>query len=419
MMGQYIPGLDIHWGLWIWVIAFIAGVMCHSPQSSLSDYYRQIHLFFLKGKEGSELDTYESQIKIYNSLPKRGALFEHLFYYNYANYCKSQEKRSPAFQKMIQVMKEKYGSASNIPADIREEFLEGSRPLMKYTNILTFNTRAICIYVTCLLGCPWVYMLIEITVMNVLYIYMHKKHECLCKKLQKDSMTKGFIFDYGGTIDTAGRHWGKVLWHAYCRHEIPVTEEQFREAYVHAERTLGSQPIIKPDYTFYKTLETKLRIEMEYLMSEGYWNVSEDEYVRSHKDILEDLYEGVRQETSHSREVLTKINAGHPMVLVSNFYGNIGVVLKEFGLDKLFLQIIESAVVGIRKPDPRIFTLGVEALKLNPADVTVVGDSFYKDIVPAKKAGCKTIWFKGEGWTDEKYDETIPDKVITDLSQLL
>lgn len=232
-------------------------------------------------------------------------------------------------------------------------------------------------------------------------------------------MTKGFIFDYGGTIDTAGRHWGKVLWHAYCRHEIPVTEEQFREAYVHAERTLGSQPIIKPDYTFYKTLETKLRIEMEYLMSEGYWNVSEDEYVRSRKDILEDLYEGVRQETSHSREVLTKINAGHPTVLVSNFYGNIGVVLKEFGLDKLFRQIIESAVVGIRKPDPRIFTLGVEALKLNSADVTVVGDSFYKDIVPAKEAGCKAIWFKGEGWTDENYDETIPDKVITDLGQLL
>lgn len=185
MMGQTIPGLDIQWGLWIWVIAFIAGVMCHSPQSSLSDYYRQIHLFFLKGKEGSELDTYESQINIYKSLPKRGALFEHLFYYNYANYCKSQEKRSPAFQKMIKVMKEKYGSASQVPADIREEFLEGSRPLMKYTNILTFNTRAICIYVTCLLGCPWVYMLIEITLMNILYIYMHKKHESLCKKITK------------------------------------------------------------------------------------------------------------------------------------------------------------------------------------------------------------------------------------------
>lgn len=232
-------------------------------------------------------------------------------------------------------------------------------------------------------------------------------------------MTKGYIFDYGGTLDTAGRHWGKVLWHAYSRHNIPVTEEQFREAYVHAERTLGSHPIIQPEYTFHKTLDTKLRIEMEYLMAEGYWNVSEDEYVKSHKTILEDLYEEVKRETSHSREVLTRINENHPMVLVSNFYGNISVVLKEFGLDNLFLNIIESAVVGIRKPDPRIFTLGVEALKLNPVNTTVVGDSFYKDITPAKKAGCKTIWFKGEGWTDEKYDETIPDKIITDLSQIL
>ena len=121
-------------------------------------------------------------------------------------------------------------------------------------------------------------------------------------------MTKGYIFDYGGTLDTAGRHWGKVLWHAYSRHNIPVTEEQFREAYVHAERTLGSHPIIQPEYTFHKTLDTKLRIEMEYLMAEGYWNVSEDEYVKSHKTILEDLYEEVKRETSHSREVLTRIN---------------------------------------------------------------------------------------------------------------
>jgi putative hydrolase of the HAD superfamily len=87
---------------------------------------------------------------------------------------------------------------------------------------------------------------------------------------------------------------------------------------------------------------------------------------------------------------------------------------------------VESAVVGIRKPDSRIFELGVAALKgtdsaskLVPQDVLVVGDSFYKDILPAQKAGCHTAWFKGEGWTEETYDETIPDMVITDLSQLL
>jgi phosphoglycolate phosphatase-like HAD superfamily hydrolase len=56
---------------------------------------------------------------------------------------------------------------------------------------------------------------------------------------------------------------------------------------------------------------------------------------------------------------------------------------------------------------------------LTPNEVLVVGDSFYKDILPAQKAGCRTAWFKGEGWTDETYDETIPDMVITDLSDLL
>ena len=89
---------------------------------------------------------------------------------------------------------------------------------------------------------------------------------------------RAYIFDYGGTLDTAGCHWGKVLWHAYQKVGIAVTEQQFREAYVHAERTLGANPIIQPTFTFRKTLEVKLRIELEYLMTSGYWDVGEQEY---------------------------------------------------------------------------------------------------------------------------------------------
>ena len=53
---------------------------------------------------------------------------------------------------------------------------------MKYTNILTFNTRAISLYASCLLNIPWLYLLIEITIMSCLYIYMHKCHELLCEE---------------------------------------------------------------------------------------------------------------------------------------------------------------------------------------------------------------------------------------------
>ena len=183
MMFQPMPGTDVNWGVWIWVLAFIAGILCHSPQSSLADYYRQIHLFFLKGKAGSELDTYANQRAIFDSLPPKSPLIVKMFYYNYANYCKSQERRSPAFQRMRDTINTKYGDVALMPKELRDMFLDGSRPLMKYTNILTFNMRAICLYVTSLAGCPWVYMMIEIIVFTIIYVYMHKKHESLCKKI--------------------------------------------------------------------------------------------------------------------------------------------------------------------------------------------------------------------------------------------
>ena len=228
-------------------------------------------------------------------------------------------------------------------------------------------------------------------------------------------MIKGYIFDYGGTLDTGGQHWGKVIWHAYERQQVPVSEEAFREAYVHAERTLGKNPIIQPDFTFYKTIETKIRIQLEYLQEKN--DVSSVSYYL--KKLTDDLYAITCRETAKSREVLLQLKQQYPMVLVSNFYGNIATVLKEFKLDGIFNTIIESAVVGVRKPDPQIFTLGVEALGMQPDEVVVVGDSMDKDIIPAGKAGCHTVWFKGEGWTNDPVDETPAGIVITDLTQIL
>ena len=225
-------------------------------------------------------------------------------------------------------------------------------------------------------------------------------------------MTAGYIFDYGGTLDTGGQHWGQVLWHAYERHRVPVSEAQFREAYVYAERTLGRNPIIRPDFTFRQTLETKLRLQLEYL------GIRNEKFRQT---ILDDLYERTKAMTAQSREVLLQLKElGLPMVLVSNFYGNIHTVLHEFGFDGLFFKVIESAVVGIRKPDSHIFLLGVEALGLKPEEVTVVGDSLDKDIIPAHEAGCQTIWLRGEGWTSVSHNVDCPYcETINALDEIL
>ena len=223
-------------------------------------------------------------------------------------------------------------------------------------------------------------------------------------------MTEGWLFDYGGTLDTGGQHWGKVLWHAYERHKMPVTEQQFREAYVQAERTLGKNPVIQPDYTFRRTLEIKVRMQLEFL------EMLNDVNLRS---LVDDVYAMAAKQTSRSREILLQLKSRSPLVLVSNFYGNLSTVLREFGLDGIFDAVVESAVVGVRKPDPRIFLLGVEALGLKPEEVVAVGDSLEKDVIPARQVGCHTVWLQGEGWTPYDSSAQEADRVMRSLDELL
>lgn len=231
-------------------------------------------------------------------------------------------------------------------------------------------------------------------------------------------MIKGYIFDYGGTLDTAGKHWGRVLWNAYVKHGVTVEEAHFRDAYVHAERALGRGTLIGRGDTFFRTLSVKLDLEFGYLFERGCLLAGKTWADKKKNEILDDIYKEVKHTTAYSRGVLIDIKERYPMALVSNFYGNLNTVLEEFGLKDMFDCVIESASVGIRKPDPRIFTLGTEALGLEPGEVVVVGDSLKNDIVPAMEIGCRTAWLKGETWSDDKSCACLPDMVITDISRL-
>ena len=71
---------------------------------------------------------------------------------------------------------------------------------------------------------------------------------------------KGIIFDYGGTIDSRGVHWSEVIWDGYRDSGVDVTKEDFREAYVHAERELARTRHILPHHNFYDLLLIKMRV---------------------------------------------------------------------------------------------------------------------------------------------------------------
>ena len=230
---------------------------------------------------------------------------------------------------------------------------------------------------------------------------------------------QGVIFDYGGTIDTNSRHWAEVLWEKYVEMKVPVDKESFREAYVHGERTLAKVRLVLPEHDFHEVLRIKTRIQIDYLVEQGKLNgllAQEKAYAVHVADLCYDYVLNILERT---RPVVQKLSEHYKLVLVSNFYGNIETILKDFGLSSYFSAIVESSVVGVRKPDPAIYQLGVDAMGLPAEKILVVGDSFSKDVVPAKKVGCQVAWLKGQGWGNEEIDETLPDVIITDLPDLL
>lgn len=163
----------------IWVVAVVTG-LCHATQAAMADYYRQFHLYFLKGEEGSELDTASLLWKKFHSLSWKKNFWEKLTLAFYTNYTVGQEKRTPWMQRLRSILKEKYGQ--RIPDDFRNRFREASKPLMKFTNILSFNTRTFALFAAILIfRMPWLYFAFELTVLNFLLLYMMRRHEKICR----------------------------------------------------------------------------------------------------------------------------------------------------------------------------------------------------------------------------------------------
>jgi hypothetical protein len=172
--------LDSVWDWSIWALAVAAGYF-HSKQAAMADYYRNIHLLFLKGVSSSELDNsadLEAKDKV---LSWKNNFFPKLFMFFYLLYTKGQEEWSPNFQRLAKLLKKKYANTT-LPATFRTDFLTKSLPLMKWTNILSFNTRAIVLCLSLLINEPWIYFVFELIVLNILLAYMIWKHEGFCRE---------------------------------------------------------------------------------------------------------------------------------------------------------------------------------------------------------------------------------------------
>jgi HAD superfamily hydrolase (TIGR01509 family) len=81
--------------------------------------------------------------------------------------------------------------------------------------------------------------------------------------------------------------------------------------------------------------------------------------------------------------------AGLQLAVVSNSEGTLAALFDHIDFTRHFQVVIDSWVVGVTKPDPRIFHAALERLHVRPDEALMVGDSIKADVEGARAAGVR------------------------------
>ncbi|MGE5352321.1 MAG: HAD family hydrolase [Acidobacteriota bacterium] len=225
---------------------------------------------------------------------------------------------------------------------------------------------------------------------------------------------KALLFDFGGTIDTGGIHWFEKFWNLYSSIGIVIDRTVFRDAFKYSEQQMSRIDVRKSN--FLDTYAKKIVFQVEYIQKLGSLSYIDD-VVRFSYNLAHICRQEVEKHIKRNTELLSSLSECFTMCIVSNYYGNLPLICKEFGIDCCFDIIVDSTLAGIRKPDPAIFSLALRQAKCEAENAFVIGDSYGNDIFPAHTIGCKTIWLKLKGWMDNNVDQQA-DFTIRELSEI-
>ena len=118
-------------------------------------------------------------------------------------------------------------------------------------------------------------------------------------------------------------------------------------------------------------------------------------------------------------DAMKKIAQHHRVGLISNFDDSETghLIMHDTGIRDLFDPVIISADTGYRKPNPLIFKIILDAMKLAPADVLFVGDTPLDDVLGSKGVGMHSAWIRMRG-REMPAGIPAPDIIIADLAEL-
>ena len=217
---------------------------------------------------------------------------------------------------------------------------------------------------------------------------------------------RALIFDFGGTLDGNGIHWLERAYQFINERHPEITREAFDKADKETitEFALGDAshewsyqdgsmlPVgaVASEYAARCNLrETTDAIAVGIYKRLGLSDQMKDEYV-------DWFCAGAAEHLENNRRWLETLQGKYQLAVISNNFGNTRGWCDEYGLTPLLEAIIDSTVLGVAKPDARIFEAALSELDVAPAYAIYVGDSYSADMVGGKNAGMWTAWLVGD-----------------------
>ena len=230
---------------------------------------------------------------------------------------------------------------------------------------------------------------------------------------------RALIFDFGGTLDGNGIHWLERAYQFIHERHPEITREAFDEAdratitefalgdasheWSYQDGSMLPVGVVASEYAARCSLrETTEAIAVGIYQRLGLSEKMKDAYV-------EWFCTGAAESLAENRQWLETLHGTYKLAVISNNFGNTRGWCDEYGLTPLLEAIIDSTVLGIAKPDARIFQAALSELDVAPAHAIYAGDSYSADMVGGKNAGLWTAWLVGE------QERACPDPSMVDV----
>lgn len=199
-------------------------------------------------------------------------------------------------------------------------------------------------------------------------------------------MIRAIFFDMGGTLDGDGLHWLDRFRTLYRDFGAEFPDDAIRRAFDEAERRSSLDESIA-------SADLARMIELHVGWQLAHLGLKEP---RLERHLIDGFIGPVREAAVANAQLLAGlVERGFALGVISNGCGNVGKLCADLGYNRFLTVIVDSRRVGLFKPDPAIFRHAAEELGGDPGEMMMVGDSFERDVRPARKAGMKTAWLEG------------------------